>query len=210
MDKKMISSLAAVAFVMTSYEAFSQDRSSRQYESIQATGGVRSTSVGVNLTSTVVDITDENAFAFGAFGDFYMSPALSVGLSLDYWNDEFSSSPTRDVELGDTIIGVNSKFNFSDFAAGFRPYVLAGLAGHILQVTTSERNLNADASDILSSRDRDLEDADFELGVDFGAGLNYRIQTAMDLVGEVRYRRLFERTLDLDQMNYTVALAYSM
>nr|MDQ3235197.1 porin family protein [Pseudobdellovibrionaceae bacterium] len=119
-------------------------------------------------------------------------------------------SPTRDVELGDLVVGANGKFNFTDIAPGFRPYVLAGIAGHILQVTTTERDLNADATEVLSRRDRDLEDADFELGVDFGAGLNYRIQPAMDLLGEVRYRRLFEQTLDLDQMNYTVALAYAM
>ncbi|MDQ3234989.1 MAG: hypothetical protein M3Q07_24540, partial [Pseudobdellovibrionaceae bacterium] len=68
---KILTSLATIAFVMTSYEGFSQDRS---YESIRATGGVGSTSVGVNLTSTAIDITDENAFGFGAFGDFHMSP----------------------------------------------------------------------------------------------------------------------------------------
>ncbi|HYX37104.1 MAG TPA: porin family protein [Oligoflexus sp.] len=210
MNQTMITSLAAAAIVMTSHEAFCQDRGTGQYETIQATGATRSTSVGVNLTSTDVDVFDDNAFAFGVFGDLHMSPAFSVGMSVDYWNDEYRSSATRDVELGDVVIGANGKFHFTDLAAGFRPYVLAGLAGHVLQVTTSERNTAADPAEVLSARDRDLEDADFELGTDFGAGFNYRIQSNMDLVGEVRYRRLFEQTLDLDQRNYSLALAYAM
>jgi len=209
MNKTMLTALTTAAFVMTSYDVFCQERSG-QYENTQSAGGVSSRSVGVNLTSTSVDVLNENAFGFGAFGDFSMSPTFSVGLSLDYWNEEFRSSPTRDVELGDLVVGTNAKFNFIDTPTAFRPYALAGLAGHILQVRSSDRNLTADATEVLSSRDRDLEDADFELGVDFGAGLNYRIQPAMDLVGELRYRRLFKQTLDLDQMNYTLALAYTM
>jgi hypothetical protein len=204
-----IRSLATAAFLLASTEGFTQDRSGRQYENVQSTSA-RASSVGVNLTSTAVDIANDNAFGFGVFGDFHMSPSFSTGLSLDYWNERFSSSPARDVELGDIVLGANGKFNFTDVAPGFRPYVLAGLAAHILQVTTTERNVGADPADVLSRRDRDLEDAEFELGVDFAAGLNYRIQPDMDLIGEVRYRRLFEQTLDLDQTNYTVALAYTM
>jgi hypothetical protein len=32
----------------------------------------------------------------------------------------------------------------------------------------------------------------------------------MDVMAELRYRRVLDRTLDLDQMNYSVALAYMM
>jgi hypothetical protein len=30
----------------------------------------------------------------------------------------------------------------------------------------------------------------------------------MDMVAEVRYRRILDRTVDLDQVNYSVALSY--
>jgi hypothetical protein len=38
----------------------------------------------------------------------------------------------------------------------------------------------------------------------------YRVQTSMDMVAEVRYRRILDRTVDLDQVNYSVALSYVM
>jgi hypothetical protein len=32
----------------------------------------------------------------------------------------------------------------------------------------------------------------------------------MDVTAELRYRRILDRALDLDQMNYSLALAYLM
>jgi hypothetical protein len=209
MSKSAIVTMAAFTSICVFHESLAQEGASRPYETVQSARAFKDMSFGVNLTSADVDTVDDNIFAFGAFGDFLMSPDFSLGFSLDYWNDEFNSAPTRTVEIGDLVFGGNGKFTFANFA-GVRPYALAGLAAHFFRVTTTERNLNPDPTKILSGRDRNLEDAEFEMGVDFGVGLNYRMLTAVDLLGEVRYRRILDRTIDLDQMNYTVALAYSM
>jgi opacity protein-like surface antigen len=167
-------------------------------------------SAGVNITSADVDLMDDNVFAFGVFGDYYTGQNLSVGLSLDYWADEFDSSVVQRVDIENLIVGANAKFHFANVMTGLKPYVMAGLAAHRFQVSTARRDLTADSTDVLSEYDRNLEDVEAELGADFGAGLSYNIQTAMDVMAELRYRRVLDRTLDLDQMNYSVALAYMM
>lgn len=209
MQKSSLPVLFPLSCLLFAPFAYSQDASSPQYKTASAWSEAP-VSAGVNITTADVDLTDENVFAFGVFGDYYTGQNLSVGLSLDYWADEFNSSSAQRVDIENLIIGANAKFHFTNIMAGLKPYVLAGLAAHRFQVSTARRNPNADATDVLSEYDRDLQDVEAELGADFGAGLSYTIQPAMDLVGELKYRRVLDRTLDLDQMNYSLALAYMM
>jgi opacity protein-like surface antigen len=115
------------------------------------------------------------------------------------------------VEVDDLVIGGNGKFMFTEFTPNLRPFVLAGLAVHRFQVDVANRDPNADPLiDKFNEYDRNTEDVEGELGADFGAGVMYRVQTSMDMVAEVRYRRILDRTVDLDQVNYSVALSYVM
>jgi opacity protein-like surface antigen len=133
-----------------------------------------------------------------------------LGLTLDYWNDSFNEGARR-VEVDDLVIGGNGKFTFTEFTQGLRPFVLAGLAVHRFQVDVANRDPNADPLiDKFNEYDRNTEDVEGELGADFGAGVMYRVQTSMDMLAEVRYRRILDRTVDLDQVNYSVALSYVM
>jgi opacity protein-like surface antigen len=209
MERIAIPVLLSASCLLLSQAAFSQDTTGAAYKTAPSMAD-RDWSVGVNLTSAAVDLTDENVFSFGVFGDMFVSENFSAGLSLDYWSDEFNSSSAQRVELENLIVGANAKFHFPEFAPGFKPYALAGLAAHRFQVSTKRFNPSGDPADVLSEYDRDLQDVEGELGADFGVGLNYSIQTAMNVVAELRYRRVLDRTLDLDQMNYTVALAYMM
>lgn len=208
MEKIALPLLISASCLVFSHAAFGQDTGST-YKTAPSLSD-RNWSAGVNLTSSNVDLMDENVFQFGVFGDLFTSESLSVGLSLDYWADEFNSSAAQRVELENVIVGANAKFHFPEFAPGLKPYALAGLAAHRFQVSTNRFDTSTDPADVLSEYDRDLQDVEGELGADFGAGLNYSLQTAMDVVAELRYRRILDRTLDLDQMNYTVALAYMM
>ena len=86
-----------------------------------------------------------------------------------------------------------------------------GLAVHRFQINTIQRDTGADPiSDRFSEYDRNLADVSGELGADFGAGASYRVQPAMELLAEVRYRRILDRSVDIDQTNYSVALSYLM
>jgi opacity protein-like surface antigen len=210
MQKKPLSLLFSASCLLFAPFAFSQDDTGTAYKTAPSLFGDRAWSAGVNLTSSDVDVTDDNVFAFGVFGDLYTAQNLSVGLSLDYWADEFNSSVAQRVDIENLIVGANAKFHFTNLMTGLKPYVLAGLAAHRFQVSTAQRDLNANPADVLSEYDRDLEDVEGELGADFGAGLSYNIQTAMDVTAELRYRRILDRALDLDQMNYSLALAYLM
>jgi opacity protein-like surface antigen len=209
MQIRLIPGLFPLTCLLFAPLAYSQDTRSPQYKTASSWSEAP-LSGGVNITTADVDLTDENVFAFGVFGDYYAGQNLSVGLSLDYWADEFNSSSAQRVDIENLIVGANAKFHFTNIMAGLKPYVLAGLAAHRFQVSTARRDPSADATDVLSEYDRDLQDVEGELGADFGAGLAYTIQPAMDLVAELKYRRVLDRTLDLDQMNYSLALAYTM
>lgn len=210
MKKRPLSILVATSCLAFAPHAFSQNETGSAYKTAPSLLG-GPIAVGVNLTSADLDLTDDNVFAFGVFGDFFTAQNFSAGLSLDYWSDEFDSSVAQRVDIENLIIGANAKFHFTNLLTGLRPYALVGLAAHRFQVSTAQRDLGADSSEVLSEYDRDLQDVEGELGADFGAGLSYNVQTAMNVVGELRYRRILDRAMDdLDQMNYSLALTYMM
>lgn len=108
-----MSSYMMTGCLILSSLAFSQDRDSEY----QRTGPMEGSnwSVGAKIATALVDTIDEGVFSFGAFGDRYMGPNFSLGVSLDYWSDTFNSSVARRVEMENFIIGGNAKFQFSEF-----------------------------------------------------------------------------------------------
>lgn len=167
--------------------------------------------VGANLGSSDVEDISGNVLSLGVFGDYVLDPSFSVGASLDFWNDSFNTNALRRVDVNDAILGVNGRFIFSEFTQGLKPFVLAGLAVHRFSIDTAQRDPNAEpVVDKFVSFDRKNKDISQELGADLGAGIRYRVQSSTDLAGEVRYRRIFDRTVALDQMNYSVSLSYAM
>ncbi|WP_176736737.1 outer membrane beta-barrel protein [Oligoflexus tunisiensis] len=190
--------------------AWSQISSGTDYKRIDIMREPTNWAFGVNLAAADVNSLDNNVFSFGIFGDYFTTPNFSLGLTLDYWNDSMSDRD-RSVEVDDLALGSHGRFFFPDMTQGLRPFVLAGLAVHRFQVDVVNRNPNVEPlTDRFDEYDRNTEDVEGELGADFGAGIMYRVQTSMDMLAEVRYRRILDRTVDLDQMNYSVALSYVM
>jgi hypothetical protein len=188
--------------------ALAQASTGSDYKRIDVMRDNSSWAFGVNLAAADVNSLDDNVFSFGVFGNYLTAPNLSLGLTLDYWNDSFSNGARR-VEVDDLVVGANGKFMFPDFATDLRPFILAGLAVHRFQVDVANRDPNADPIiDKFTEYDRKTRDVEGEIGADFAAGVMYQVQTAMDLLAEVRYRRILDRTVDLDQVNYSLALSY--
>ncbi len=168
-------------------------------------------SIGANIGVVDVEDVNDSVFSFGIFGDYALAPSFSVGATVDYWNDAFDTSGTRRVEIDDTVFGLNGKFKFPDVATGLSPYALAGIALHRFSVDVGTRDPNATAlEDKFSEFDKNTKDINGEFGVDFAGGLQYAVQQDLDVTGEVRYRRVIDRTVALDQVNITAALSYAM
>ncbi len=201
--------LGSMALVSTGL--FAEVRAVSEYRRNEIYHEPQSLAVGVNLATSDVRGIDNNAFSFGIFSDYFASPNVSLGLTLDYWNNSFNADSNRRVDVDDLILGGNGKFLLPNLATGLRPFVMAGLAVHRFKVDLARRDPEAtQLVDKFSTYDRKTKNIDGELGADFGAGVFYRVQTAMDLVAEAKYRRILDRTVDLDQMNYSVALAYML
>jgi len=209
MFKHPLLGIACAGCLALTSQTFAQSYTGTDYKRIDVQRDTNNWAFGVNLASANVDSLDNSVFAFGVFGDYFTSPNFSLGMSLDYWNDSFEADGARRVEVDDLVIGGHGRFLFPDLTTGLRPFVLAGLAVHRFQVDVANRDPNADPLvDKFTEYDRNTQDVEGEIGVDFGAGVTYRVQPAMDLVAEARYRRIIDRTVDLDQMNYSVALSY--
>ncbi|MDQ3233359.1 MAG: porin family protein [Pseudobdellovibrionaceae bacterium] len=208
MINKSLMGMTCACFLGLSAQALAQTTTGTDYKRIDVMRDATNWAFGVNLAAADVNTIDNNVFSFGVFGNYFTAPNFSLGLTLDYWNDSFSETAHR-VEVEDLALGANGRFLFSEFTPGLRPFALAGLAVHRFQVDVANRDPNADPLlDKFNEYDRNTEDVEGELGADFGAGVMYRVQTAMDMLAEVRYRRILDRTVDLDQVNYSVALSY--
>jgi hypothetical protein len=208
MLKKSLMGLSCAAALAMAAEASAQTSVGTDYKRIDVMRDASNWAFGVNLAAADVNSITNNVFSFGVFGNYFTSPNFSLGLTLDYWNDSFNDGARR-VEVDDLVVGGNGRFMFSEFTQGLRPFVLAGLAVHRFQVDVANRDLNADPLiDKFNEYDRNTEDVEGELGADFAAGVMYRVQTSMDMLAEVRYRRILDRTVDLDQVNYSIALSY--
>ncbi len=168
-------------------------------------------SVGANIGIADVEEVNGNIFQFGIMADYALSPSFSLGGTVDYWNDAFDASGDRRIEVEDTSFGLNGKFKFPDVAAGLKPYALAGIALHRFAVDVGSKDLNNDPIvDKFNEYDKETADVNGEFGVDFAGGLQYSLQQDIDVTGEVRYRRIIDRTVALDQLNFTAALSYAM
>lgn len=206
MDKKLVSLTLCTGCVLFSMQGLAQDTAMQR-----STLAPNAISVGANVGVADVEDISDNVFSFGAFADYALAPTFSVGATVDYWNDSFDTTGTRRVEIGDTVFGVNGKFKFPDVTTGLKPYALAGLAVHRFSVDVGDRDPNATSiEDKFTEFDRKNKDVNGEFGVDFAGGLQYAVQPDIDVTGEVRYRRVIDRTVALDQLNVSAALSYSM
>jgi opacity protein-like surface antigen len=208
MLKYSLMGMTCAAVLSLAGQAWAQTSIGTDYKRIDVTRDASNWAFGINLAAADVNSLDNNVFSFGILGQYAFDPGFSLGLTLDYWNDSFNDQARR-VEVDDLVLGGHGKFTFTDLTQGFRPFVLAGLALHRFQVDVVNRDPNADPLlDKFNEYDRNTEDVEGELGADFGAGVMYRVQSSMDMLAEVRYRRILDRTVDLDQLNYSVALSY--
>lgn len=209
MSKLHLTGLVCMGALGLAGQGFAQRAMDTDYKRIDVTRGPSNWSFGVNLAASNVHSLDNSVFAFGVFGNYFSTPNFSLGLSVDYWNDSFTTDVTRRVDVDDLVLGANGRFVFTNFTSGIRPFVLAGLAIHRFQVDVVNRDPNADPIvDKFNEYDRNTADVEGELGADFGTGILYKVQTTIDMVAEVRYRRILDRAVDLDQINYSVALTY--
>lgn len=208
MKKKVTKLMLCAGGLLASAQGFAQDTA---MERLSPSALPNTLSVGANIGVADVEDVNGNIFAFGVFADYALAPSFSVGGTVDYWNDAFDASGDRRIEVEDTAFGINGKFKFPDVAAGLRPYALAGVALHRFAVDVGQRDLTADpVVDKFSEYDKETADVNGEFGVDFAGGVQYAVQNDIDVTGEVRYRRIIDRTVALDQLNFTAALSYAM
>lgn len=159
---------------------------------------------GVKIGMSDVEQLGDPVMTYGAYADVALSKNLLFGAGLDYWNKSTGTLAETSVEVSDFIGSVNGKYIFTELASEFRPFVVAGAALHRFAVKESSR---ADQSQI-DQLDSDYKDISGKFGLDIGGGAMYRVQPAMDVVGEVRYRSIMDPGVSLSQLAFTAGLGY--
>ena len=178
--------------------------SSRTHPTIPETAMVAGARIGLND----VDGLDDTVASFGAFVDYSVGNNVLVGGTLDYWSDSSGSMFNQSVDVSDLTLGANGKLIFTGVNVPMRPFLLGGLALHRIDVSYSEQDVT-DRNVVDRFKER-YSDSDSEFGIDVGGGVMYRLQRSIDLLGEVRMRRLNDRSIDLDQLAFSGAVAYVM
>jgi hypothetical protein len=128
--------------------------------------------VGARLSSVNIDDARyDDPLGLGVFGEAPLLPQIKVGASLDYWRT--TDRLTESFRAQNFALGAYGKYFMLPMQADFTSYVLGGFGLH---------NVRAD-DELRSERAT-------KLGVDFGAGMEARIDQFLSFNGEVRLRNL--------------------
>jgi len=108
----------------------------------------------------------------GVFMDFGL-PATNLYINpfVNYWNWS-DGTGTSEVSFSDWSIGANLKFTIPTSAVRFQPFVAAGAAAHMTNVTQESLN---------------FDEGDTKFGYQFGAGFKMGVSQSASLVGSGWY-----------------------
>ena len=198
MRTNLVTICSSLALCISSFAHAEHRTESARY----ALNPIDQVSVGARIGNQSVDAVGGSTLSYGAFADYGIAHNVLVGGAFDYWSNSSGSLTNNSITLSDFTTSANAKLLITGLTSTFRPFVLGGLAYHNFTVSTAR------GSSVL--QDRKLEAVRGRVGFDIGAGAMYRIQTAVDLIGEVRLRRMAQRDVNLDQVAISGALAYNL
>lgn len=161
--------------------------------------------VGARLGLFNVETVDDTVFGYGAFADYAIGTNFLAGGTLDYWSRTSALVQEDRVQINDLALGANGKIVFTNVTTPFRPYALAGLAIHRFQL--KKGTTGGEGLDKLKTH---TENDSGKLGIDLGGGMMYRVQQAVDVAGEIRWRRLTDTAAELDQIAFTGGVSYAL
>jgi len=165
-----------------------------------------STQFGIRLGATKVKQISRATGTYGAYIDRAVADNLLLGGTLDYWSKATGSLGRSEAEVSDIALGLDAKFVFTNTRTAFRPYALAGASVHRFTI----KEVQGSNDNKINRLDSKYRDNAGKFGLDYGAGVMYRVQTAMDLVGELRYRPIMDPGVDLGQVALSGGMAYSL
>ncbi|MCX6117277.1 MAG: hypothetical protein NT027_07030 [Proteobacteria bacterium] len=198
-----IASAALTSCVLTNV-ALSQEISTSRYTPSAAAG---QTTIGARIGMVSVNTIDSNLGSYGAFGDYTLDDRIVVGGSVDYWGMSTGNVAEDRISVNDLSIGGNGKFIFANVQSAFKPYLMAGLAGH--RLSSSQSRIDDDSSSINRYRERN-NSVSTEASLDTGGGAIYTVQKNMDLTGQVLYRRMLASSSSYNQLGLTAGFGYRM
>ena len=165
--------------------------------------------VGARLGTVDAQSLGGLAIGYGVFGDYSIVNNVLVGVTLDYWSNSAGTLNGNGVEVSDVALGAGGKLLFTNVNVPFRPFVSAGVAMHRFTASMREQETEINHANI-DKFNHTYKDIENEPGLDVGAGAAYRLQKSVDLLGELRYRRMLNPGLNLDQVSVAGALAYQL
>lgn len=155
---------------------------------------------GARAGVTKVENLGDPVLSYGVFGDTAIDDNFLVGGNIDYWEKSSGTLTQNRVSVNDVSLGVNAKYLFTQMIPPVKPFFLAGLSGHRIASKTAATVNN------ISQTETKINN---ELGVDLGAGIMYRVQERVDVLGEARIRNILGGT-SYDQVAFTGGVSYMM
>ncbi len=120
--------------------------------------------------SLIIGSMTGGALSFGAHGEKHLSENLSLGARADYWSVGGSF-----VNVSDLSLGGFAKYSFNTADSKLKPYLSAGLATHILSISTPFGGTSQAA-----------------FGLDLGAGCRYEFMPEWSVDASLELRQISE------------------
>ncbi len=196
--------LSGLMIFLTSSFAFGQ----RDVESAKKSPlAANQTTIGARLGIVNVSSLDNGVISYGAYGDHTIDNRVVVGASVDYWSMSTAGVSSTAISINDVSVGGNGKFIFTDLKSAFKPYATAGLSLHRISLSKSEAS---DTDSALARYREKNNDVSSNVGIDVGGGVVYNVQPAIDVNGQVLYRRLTNPGVNFNQLALTAGVGYRM
>ena len=190
--------------LIASTTAVAQSDSATSTGATRARGVVHTTpdQAGVHVGMSKVEQLGDPVVTYGVYTDYAVGDNLLAGGALDYWDKSTGTIAETTVSASDLSAALDLKYIFTHVTHSFRPYLVAGAAAHRFEIREK-----ANQTKRLESNYRE---AVGKFGLDYGGGVSYRFDRAIDAVGEIRYRNIMDSSVALSQIAFTGGLNYVM
>jgi len=200
--------LTAVALMLLSTSALAQTPFAGQ-KSAQAGPLEPNTWMGgAQIGLFNVENVDDLIFGYGVTGDYALTSNVLVGGSLNYWDKNSAAVSTQRVGVSDFSLGAHTKVLFTNLDTPLRPYAIAGLGIH--RITSKVATATPGEEPLLQKYRNVNTGVAGRVSIDLGAGVMYQVQKALDVTGQVEYRKLTGIELAMDQLAFQGGVAYSL
>lgn len=190
--------------LIASSTVFAESDSASSTSSTKEHGLVRQapSQAGVRVGLSKVEQLGDPVATFGVYTDYALSDNLLAGGAVDYWDKSSGTIAETSVRASDLAVALDLKYIFTRVTQSFRPYLVAGAVAHRFEIRAKSNQTKP-----LESKYRE---AVGKFGLDYGGGVSYRFDKAIDAVGEIRYRNIMDSSVALSQLSFTGGLNYVM